>query len=93
MADHYRLTANKLARQLVQSIKFIFGPAVFDHNAGALDVARFTQATTEAHRRASWDPAQAPHPFALLRARRERSCSRRAAERGNFRRPMYDITL
>jgi hypothetical protein len=48
MADHYRLTANKLARQLFQSIKFIFGPAVFDHNAGALDIARFTQAPTEA---------------------------------------------
>ena len=45
--DHGDLSVNQFGRQLRQSIDLIFGPAVFDRDVLALDIAGFLQATVK----------------------------------------------
>ena len=87
-SDHRSLAANQFGHKRRQSIDLILGPAVFDCDVLALDIARVFQALAE--------PTQLLHvPFGrldveeadhrhrrLLRPRRERPRRGRAAERG-----------
>jgi hypothetical protein len=87
--DHGRLTANEIGRQCRQSIVLAVRPAVFDGYVPALDKAGFAQALVkreQAARRqrrrfAAKEPDHRHH--CLLRARRKRPRSRRAAEKRN----------
>src|SRR5262249_22004296 len=84
--NHGHLAANEIRQQHWKSIVLILRPAVFDSHVLALDIAGFAQAPTERAqtarehvRRFTAEVSDHGHRW-LLRTRRERPRSRRAAE-------------
>jgi hypothetical protein len=85
--DHGHLSADQIGRQCYQAIALIVGPAVFDRDGLAFDIASFLQAVTkppqtlrEPVRRLAVEKSDYRHRR-LLRARDERPRGCRA-ERG-----------
>ena len=85
--DHRHLAADQIGRQRRQPIELALGPAIFDRDVAALDVAGFAQALAErgqVRRSRTLSAIAAEKPDhrhrRLLRARRERPRGRRAAE-------------
>src|SRR5262249_20704911 len=83
--NHSNLATNQVGRQRRQLVVLTLCPAIFDRHVLALDIASFFQALAErAHkvreqiRRSAVEESDHRHRR-LLRARRERPCSRRAA--------------
>jgi hypothetical protein len=92
--DHVHLAANQIGGQRWQSIVSILGPAVFDRDILALQIAGLFQplpdglyAESVSLRRSGKEQADHRHRR-LLRARRERP-RRRAAEEGDERAPFH----
>src|SRR5262249_40672611 len=82
-------TANQIGRQIRQPTDLIVRPAIFDRYVLALNVAHFTQASAEWHyvtcalfRRTKGEIPNHRHRR-VLRTRRHRPRSRRAAEQGD----------
>ena len=96
--DHGDPSANQIGRQRRQPIDLILGPAVFDRHVLALDIAGVLQALAkcaqtvrERVRRCGVEEPDHRHRR-LLRARRERPRSRRAAEQRDELAPLHSIT-
>src|SRR5215813_326186 len=98
-SDHRHLPAYQIGREVGQSVGLVLRPAILDRHILALDVAGFTKALAECgqisctidRRRAAEEPDHRHRR--LLRARRERPRSRRAAEqRDNLAPPHQSIT-
>src|SRR5262249_4768917 len=92
------LTSDKFGRKPRQPIVLSVGPSIFDSHVLALDIAELAEALSQCRRkmRARMGRATIEEPDhrhrRLLRARRERPCSRRATEQGDERAPFHSIT-
>ena len=88
MDDHGDLAANQIGHQFRQPIELIFGPAIFDRDVLAFDIAGFFQALANASqtvcvsRRAMWGREPNHRHRRLLRPRQKRP-RRSAAEKGD----------
>src|SRR5262249_39661415 len=97
--DHGDLSANQLGRERWQTVQLSLGPAIFDGDVLAFDVAGLLQALAECSqpvsisvRRLAVDKANHRNR-GLLRARRQRPCCRRTAEqRDECAAPDHSIT-
>src|SRR5262249_20787275 len=96
--DDGDLLLNQIDRQRWQSVILAVRPAVLDRHVLTLDVAGFLQTLPEpshhrpvAVRRSAVEKPNRRHRR-LLRARRERPCCRRAAEKGDERATLHSIT-
>jgi hypothetical protein len=91
--NHGHVAAYQFARQLGQPIVLILGPAILDSHIPPLDIAGFDheKRRTERARRFQRPGAEITDHWhrRLLRARGERPCNRRAAERG-YQFPAFD---
>src|SRR5262249_48646791 len=97
--DHSDPSAGQVGRQRRQSIELILGPAVFDRDVLAFDIARFLEALPKPPHEVcgsiSRSGVEKPDPrhCRLLRARRGRPCPRRAAnESEELAPPHHSIT-
>src|SRR5262249_15997185 len=96
--DHSHMTADEIIDECGQSIVLAIGPAVLDRRILALDIAGFAQAPTESgypggecYIRSAVEETNQRHRR-LLRPRRERPRSRRAAEERNELATFHSIT-
>src|SRR5438132_6046348 len=96
--DNRHLTAYRIGCEVGQSVDLVLRPAILDRHILALDVAGFTKVLAECgqisctigKRRTAEEPDHRHRR--LLRARRERPRSRRAAEQCDELAPPHSIT-
>src|SRR5262249_49570189 len=83
--DHGHSAANQVGGECWQSVETTFGPAIFDRDVAAFDIAGFVETSPDGVKSAGFTIRAAEQPnhrhCRLLRARRERPRRRRAAEK------------
>src|SRR5262249_27067794 len=94
--DDGHATAHEVSHERRQAIEFALQPMVLHRYVLALDVAGFVEALAERGgkgriRRSGIDECDHRH-LRLLRARRERPCDRRAAEKGDELAALHSTT-
>src|SRR5262245_64168587 len=96
-SDHRHLTAYQIGCEIGQSVVLVLRPAILNRHILALDVAGFTKALAECGQKAGINRPRAVEESyhrhrRLLRARRERPCRRRAAEKRDELATFHSIT-
>src|SRR5262249_29366337 len=91
--DYVHQAPDEIGRGLGEPLGRAVGTAIFKRNVLAFQIAEIVQALPESipHRRII-DDADARNPSLLLRARRDRPTSRRAAEQSDELAPFHSIT-
>src|SRR5262249_31031122 len=90
--DHSHPAANQVTGQCWQSVEATLGPAIFDRDVAALDIASFVETSPDGVKSAGFTVRAAEQPDhrhrRLLSARRERPCDRAAEQRDELA-PLY----